>query len=78
VDPAKDVGMAINMIEPSMVASRIPTVVLESANHLYRSGRARWARAAATPNPTLVHHFPPAGGGRPACSPLSSTDCLHH
>ncbi len=39
-------GMAMRVIDPSMVAISTPRVTLERATHLYRSSRERSAVAA--------------------------------
>ena len=60
-------GIAMSMIEESMVASSTPTVVLVSATHLYRSpGAAAATGSRAPPACTLIVTLcPPALAVRP-------------
>jgi hypothetical protein len=44
-------GMAMSMIDESIVASIVPTVVLDNANHLYESERGFPGAPAPLPIP---------------------------
>src|SRR5580692_7245592 len=60
--PRKMSGMAMSMIDESIVASIVPTVVLDNANHLYESERGFPMTPALGPVPSrAVPGCVPAG-----------------
>jgi hypothetical protein len=58
--PRKMSGIAMIMIEASMVASSTPAVVLVSATHLYRGPTGSWACPAPGSASSPAHSWLPA------------------